>query len=66
MHPRRQDIEETLNDLRTRVPGGQLVDKWGGEPAWPTPEQKRLREKWLDSLAEALDAALQRTSFEPI
>lgn len=66
MHPRRRDIDEALTDLRTRVPGGKIVDHWGGEPNWPTPEQKRLREEWLDSLAEALDAALQRTSFEPI
>lgn len=66
MHPRRRDIDEALLDLRTRVPGGKIVDHWGGEPNWPTPEQKRLREKWLDSMAEALDAALQRTAFEPI
>ncbi|WP_163988229.1 hypothetical protein [Pyxidicoccus caerfyrddinensis] len=66
MHPRRQDIDETLLDLRTRVPGGKIVDHWGGEPNWPTPDQKRRREAWLDSIAEALDAALQRTAFEPI
>jgi hypothetical protein len=66
MHPRRRDIDEALHELRTTFPGGKLVDHWGGEPPWPTPEQKQLREEWLDSLAEALDAALGREAFEPI
>ncbi|NNC02294.1 hypothetical protein HJC10_05420 [Corallococcus exiguus] len=66
MHPRRPDIEAALTDLRTRLPGGKIVDHWGGEPHWPTPEQTRLRDKWLDSMAEALEAALTRQAFEPI
>ncbi|NOK33303.1 hypothetical protein D7W79_03480 [Corallococcus exercitus] len=66
MHPRRPDIDAALTDLRTRVPGGKLVDHWGAEPHWPTPEQQRLRDAWLDSLAEALEAALTRKDFEPI
>jgi hypothetical protein len=66
MHPRRRDVEEALHELRTTFPGGKLVDHWRGEPARPTPEQKEPREGWLDSLAEALDAALRREAFEPI
>ncbi|NNB85675.1 hypothetical protein D7X99_24475 [Corallococcus sp. AB032C] len=66
MHPRRPDIEAALTDLRTRLPGGKIVDHWGGEPHWPTPEQQRLRDKWLDSMAEALETALTRQAFEPI
>ncbi|NNB94302.1 hypothetical protein HI113_10335 [Corallococcus exiguus] len=66
MHPRRPDIEAALADLRTRLPGGKIVDHWGGEPHWPTPEQQRLRDKWLDSMAEALETALTRQAFEPI
>ncbi|RKH60215.1 hypothetical protein [Corallococcus aberystwythensis] len=66
MHPRRPDIDAALADLRTRVPGGKIVDHWGGERPWPTPEQQRLRDAWLDSTAEALEAALTRQAFEPI
>ncbi|RKG64659.1 hypothetical protein D7V80_26010 [Corallococcus sp. CA054B] len=54
MHPRRPDIEAALTDLRTRFPGGKVVDHWSSEPPWPTPEQQRLRDAWLDSMAEAL------------
>ncbi|RKG57024.1 hypothetical protein D7X30_19925 [Corallococcus sp. AB011P] len=66
MHPRRPDIEAALADLRTRVPGGKVVDHWSSEPPWPTPEQQRLRDAWRDSMAEALEVALTRQAFEPI
>lgn len=66
MHPRRPAIEAALTDLRTRLPGGKVVDHWSSEPPWPTPEQTRLRDKWLDSMAEALEVALTRQAFEPI
>ncbi|MHA7634881.1 hypothetical protein [Corallococcus sp. M7] len=66
MHPRRPDIDAALTDLRTRLPGGTAVDHWSSNPPWPTPEQQRLRDKWLDSMAEALEVALTRQAFEPI
>ncbi|CAM4489387.1 hypothetical protein [Corallococcus exiguus] len=66
MHPRRPDIDAALTDLRNRLPGGKIVDHWGGEPHWPTLEQTRLRDKWLDSMAEALETALTRQAFEPL
>ncbi|MBN8470910.1 hypothetical protein JYJ95_30755 [Corallococcus exiguus] len=66
MHPRRPDIDAALTDLRTRLPGGKVVDHWSSEPPWPTPEQQRLRNAWFDSMAEALEAALTRQAFEPI
>ncbi|MCY1040972.1 hypothetical protein OV208_06555 [Corallococcus sp. bb12-1] len=66
MHPRRPDIDEALADLRTRVPGGEIVDHWSSNPAWPTPEQQRLKDAWRDSMAQALEQALARPAFEPI
>ncbi|MFE7840828.1 hypothetical protein ACFU53_33675 [Streptomyces sp. NPDC057474] len=64
MRPLRHELASALHELRTTMPGGHLVDHWGGPPA--TPKDRVKEAAHLDTWTEVLEQALARSRFERI